>query len=78
MNSNFTAVQQVHVGAAAEAVGVTARYLKLLEASGVIPPAKRDERGFRVYSSEDLERLSEIGVGSRPRKLKRSEEVLDG
>ncbi len=74
---NSTTVQEVHVGAAAEAVGVTARYLKLLEAGGVIPPAKRDRRGFRVYSTEDLERLREIGVGSRPRRLKRLEEVLD-
>ena len=73
---NSTTVQEVHVGAAAEAVGVTARYLKLLEAAGVIPPAKRDERGFRVYSSEDLERLRKIGVGSRPRKLERPDEVL--
>jgi DNA-binding transcriptional MerR regulator len=73
---NSTTVQQVHVGAAAEAVGVTARYLKLLEAGGIIPAARRDERGFRVYSDEDLDRLKEIGVGSRPRKLKRPEEVL--
>jgi DNA-binding transcriptional MerR regulator len=75
---NSTTVQQVHVGAAAEAVGVTARYLKLLEAAGVIPSAKRDERGFRVYSGEDLERLREIGVGSRPRKLKRDKQVRSG
>jgi hypothetical protein len=72
---NSTTVQEVHVGAAAEAVGVTARYLKLLEAGGVIPPAKRDKRGFRVYSDDDLEGLRELGVGSRPRKLKRPEEV---
>jgi DNA-binding transcriptional MerR regulator len=75
---NSTTVQKVHVGAAAEAVGVTARYIKLLEVAGVIPPAKRDERGFRIYSSEDLERLREIGVGSRPRRLKRPEEVHGG
>ena len=75
---NSTTVQKVHVGAAAEAVGVTARYLKLLLAAGVIPPAKRDERGFRIYSSEDLECLREIGVGSRPRRLKRPEEVHGG
>jgi MerR family transcriptional regulator, copper efflux regulator len=54
---NSTTVQEVHVGAAAEAVGVTARYLNLLEAGGVIPPAKRDKRGFRVYSDDDLEGL---------------------
>jgi DNA-binding transcriptional MerR regulator len=75
MNST---VQQIHVGAAAEAVGVTARYLKLLEAGGVLPPAKCDERGFRVYSDADVERLREIGVGSRPRRLKRPEEVRRG
>jgi DNA-binding transcriptional MerR regulator len=75
---NSTTVQEVHVGAAAEAVGVTARYIKLLESGGVIPAAMRDGRGFRVYSSEDLDRLREIGVGSRPRRLKRPEEVHGG
>ncbi len=34
---NSTAVQQVHVGEAGETLGVTPRYLKLLEAAGVIP-----------------------------------------
>ncbi len=51
-------------------MGVTPRYLKLLEASGAIPLAKRDARGFRVYSGEDIERLKKIGVGRRPRRLK--------
>jgi DNA-binding transcriptional MerR regulator len=73
-----TTVQEVHVGAAAEAVGVTARYLRLLEAGGAIPPARRDEHGFRVYSDADVERLREIGVGSRPHRLKRPEEVRGG
>jgi MerR HTH family regulatory protein len=76
LHMNSATVQQVHVGEAGEALGVTPRYLKLLEANGAIPPAKRDARGFRVYSGEDLDRLKSLGVGSRPRRLKRAEEVL--
>jgi hypothetical protein len=72
---NSATVQQVHVGEAGEALGVTPRYLKLLEASGASPRARRDGRGFRVYSGDDLDRLREMGVGSRPRKLKRPDEV---
>jgi DNA-binding transcriptional MerR regulator len=74
---NSPTVQQVHVGGAGEVLGVTPRYLKLLEAAGVIPPARRDGRGFRVYSGEDLDRLKKLGVGSRPRRLKPYEEALD-
>ncbi len=73
---NSATAQEVHVGQAGELLGVTPRYLKLLEAGGAIPPAKRDARGFRIYSGEDLGRLKDLGVGSRPRKLKRPEEVL--
>lgn len=73
---NSATAQQVHIGEAGDVLGVTPRYLKLLEASSMIPPVKRDARGFRIYSGEDLDRLKKIGVGSRPRKLKRPEEVL--
>ena len=72
---NSATVQEVNVSGAGEALGVTPRYLKLLEASGAVPPAKRDARGFRVYSREDLDRLKEIGVGTRPRRLKTVEEL---
>ncbi len=67
--------QHTHIGGAAKALGVTATYLRLLEKAGRIPPARRDFNG-RVYSEFDIALLKSLGVGSRPRKLKRPEEVL--
>ena len=49
----------------------------MLEWQGRIPPARRDLSG-RVYSGFDIALLKSLGVGSRPRKLKRPEEVLGG
>jgi DNA-binding transcriptional MerR regulator len=70
-----TVQQRFRVGEVAAALCVTARYLKLLEAAGAIPRPERDERGFRTYSVEDLDRLRAIGVGKRPRRLKTVEEI---
>jgi DNA-binding transcriptional MerR regulator len=47
----------------------------MLEKTGRIPPARRDLNG-RVYSEFDIALLKALGVGSRPRKLKRAEEVV--
>jgi len=66
----------VRIGEAAGVLGVTARYLRKLEAQGSIPPAKRDAHAFRLYSESDIALLRRVGVGSRPRKLKQAEEVL--
>ncbi len=39
----------------------TPTWLKSLEAQGVLPQPKRDElNGYRMYSSEDIERIREI------------------
>ena len=40
-----------------------------------IPPARRDFNG-RIYSEFDIALLRSIGVGQRPRKLRRAEEVV--
>lgn len=56
-------------------LGVTAGYLRLLEQEGRIPPARRDLNG-RIYSEFDVALLKSMGIGSRPRKLKRAEEVV--
>jgi DNA-binding transcriptional MerR regulator len=64
-----------HIGEAAQRLGVTPKHLRLLEREGRIPPARRDYNG-RVYSEFDIALLRGIGVGSRPAKLKRAEEVL--
>jgi hypothetical protein len=71
----MNAHEHMHIGEAAQTLGVTATYLRLLEKAGRIPPARRDFNG-RVYSEFDVALLKSLGVGSRPRKLKRPEEVL--
>ena len=65
-----------HIGEAARRLNVTSQHLRMLEWQGRIPPARRDYNG-RVYSEFDLALLRGMGVGSRPRKLKRAEEVLE-
>jgi DNA-binding transcriptional MerR regulator len=67
----------VHISEAARRLGVSSQHLRMLEWEGRIPPARRDFNG-RVYSEFDIALLKSLGVGSRPRKLKRPEEVLGG
>ena len=67
---------EFHIGEAARRLSVTPKHLRVLEREGRIPPARRDFNG-RVYSEFDIALLRSMGVGSRPRKLKRAEEVLD-
>ena len=66
----------VHITEAARQLGVTPYYLRMLEWQGRIPPARRDYNG-RIYSEFDIALLRSMGVGSRPHKLKRAEEVLE-
>ena len=65
----------VHIAEAARQLGVTPHHLRVLEWQGRIPPARRDFNG-RIYSPFDIALLKSIGVGSRPKKLKRAEQVL--
>lgn len=65
----------VHIGEAAKQLGVTPQHLRVLEWEGRVPPARRDFNG-RVYTPFDIELLRAMGVGSRPHKLKRAEDVL--
>jgi len=66
----------VHISEAARQLGVTAHHLRVLEWQGRIPPARRDYNG-RVYSELDIALLKALGVGSRPRRLRSAEEVLE-
>ncbi len=66
----------VHISDAARRLGVTPTYLRMLEAQGRIPPARRDLNG-RIYSEFDIALLKSMGIGSRPRRLKTAEEVLE-
>ncbi len=65
----------VHISKAARQLGVTPHHLRVLEWQGRIPPARRDFNG-RIYTEGDIGLLRRMGVGARPRKLKRAEEVL--
>ena len=64
-----------HIGEAARRIGCTPEHLRTLEREGRIPLARRDFNG-RIYSELDIALLRSLGVGSRPRRLKRPEEVF--
>ena len=75
--TDFSQMQrQRHITEAAQELGVTAHHLRMLERKGKVPPARRDLNG-RVYSEFDIALLRSMGVGSRPRRLKLAEEVLE-
>lgn len=65
----------LHISEAAQQLRVTPKHLRLLEREGRIPPARRDFNG-RIYTEFDIALLRSMGVGSRPSKLKRAEEVV--
>lgn len=69
-------VSDVHIGEAARQLGVTPHYLRLLEAQGRIPLARRDLNG-RIYSEFDLALLKAQGIGLRPPRLKSPSELLE-
>jgi DNA-binding transcriptional MerR regulator len=64
-----------HIGEAARQLGVTPNHLRIVEWQGRIPSARRDYNG-RIYTEFDIALLRSMGVGQRPRKLKRAEEVV--
>lgn len=66
----------MHISEAAKALGVSPHHLRVLEYQGRIPAARRDYNG-RIYSEFDLALLKALGVGTRPRRLKRVEDVLE-
>ena len=57
------------IGEAAVELGVTPSWLRFGERLGSIPVARRNAKGWRVYSGADLERLRRLGVGERKRRL---------
>ena len=65
-----------HIGEAAQRLGVTPKHLRLLEREGRIPLARRDYNG-RIYTEFDIALLRSMGIGSRPRRLRRAEEILE-
>jgi len=67
---------EVHISEAARRLGVTVTFLRRLEREGKIPAARRDLNG-RVYNDFEIALLRAMGVGQRPQRLKRAEEVLE-
>jgi DNA-binding transcriptional MerR regulator len=45
------------ISEAARELGLSADWLRQGEKRGPLPPARRDRRGYRFYTPEDLERL---------------------
>ncbi len=68
---------EFHIGEAARRLSVTPKHLRVLERAGRIPPPRRDLNG-RIYTEFDIALLRSMGIGSRPRRLKRADEVLEG
>jgi DNA-binding transcriptional MerR regulator len=53
----------------ADALGVTPSWLRFGERLGALPLARRNSRGWRYYTPEDIERLRRLGVGQRKQRL---------
>jgi DNA-binding transcriptional MerR regulator len=65
----------IRISQAAEELGVSPQYLRILEWQGIIPAVRRDFNG-RIYSELDIALLRAMGVGSRPARLKSAKEVV--
>ncbi len=57
------------ISQAAAELNVTAAWLRFGERLGALPPARRDQSGWRYYTTEDIECLRRLGVGERKKRL---------
>jgi DNA-binding transcriptional MerR regulator len=64
-----------HISDAAVRLDISPGYLRMLEKTGRIPPARRDYNG-RIYSEADIALMRALGVGSRPRRLRRIDDLV--
>lgn len=53
----------MNIGRAAKASGISAKMIRYYEETGLIPPAKRTESGYRDYSDADVHMLRFIRSG---------------
>ncbi len=67
----------LQISETAKRLGVSAHYLRVLERDGRIPPARRSSFGGRIYTPSDIAMLRSMGVGARPRRLRRPEDMLE-
>lgn len=47
----------MNIGQAAKATGVSAKMIRYYEETGLVRPAQRSEKGYRVYSEKDVHTL---------------------
>ena len=66
----------LRISEAARELGVSAQHIRMLEWQGRIPQARRDYNG-RIYTAFDIAVLRSMGVGSRPRRLRHVEDILE-
>jgi DNA-binding transcriptional MerR regulator len=66
----------MRIGEVCRRLGVSREHLRALERAGRIPKAQRID-GDRVYDAVDVRLLQQIGVGSRPDRLKVISEVQE-
>jgi DNA-binding transcriptional MerR regulator len=66
----------MRIGEVSRRLGVSREHLRALERAGRIPKARRID-GDRVYEAVDVRLLHQIGVGSRPSRLKAINEVQE-
>jgi MerR family copper efflux transcriptional regulator len=50
----------MNIGQAAKQSGLSAKMIRYYEASGLLPPAHRNDSGYRLYGKEDLHTLAFI------------------
>jgi DNA-binding transcriptional MerR regulator len=67
----------IRIGEVSRRLGVSREHLRALEHAGRIPKARRLD-GYRVYGAVDVRLLQEIGIGSRPNRLKSLNDVQGG
>ncbi len=61
--------QTLTISEAAEELSVSTGWLRFGERLGALPLARRTPGGHRYYTPEDIERLRQLGVGERKRRL---------
>ncbi len=62
------------ISEAAEILSVSSSWLRFGERLGALPPARRNQNGWRYYTPKDIEQLRRLGVGERKRRLKDADE----
>ena len=67
----------MRIGEVCRRLGISREHLRALERAGRIPKAQGID-GDRVYEAVDVRLLKEIGIGSRPNRLRSLDEVQEG